>query len=51
MSAGWFWDTNNLNEFADDGDVLGCTRKINGGTNGLEDRQIQYTKALQIFDG
>jgi putative chitinase len=51
MSAGWFWDTNNLNELADNGNLLECTRKINGGTNGLEDRQNQYTKALQIFGG
>jgi putative chitinase len=51
MSAGWFWDVNNLNELSDDGDVIGCTRKINGGTNGLEDRQSHYTKALQIFGG
>jgi len=51
MSAGWFWDVNNLNELADNGDLVGCTRKINGGTHGLEDRQNQYTKALTIFGG
>lgn len=38
-SAGWFWNTNNLNKFCDGDDFIGLTKRINGGTNGLEDRQ------------
>lgn len=45
-SAAWFWNRNDLNSFADKQDVRGMTRKINGGFNGLEDRQIKYNKVL-----
>ena len=51
MSAGWFWHTNHLNTFANRGDVLGCTKRINGGTIGLADRQAHYQEALHIFGG
>jgi putative chitinase len=47
--ACWFWQTNNLNKFADEGDVKRMTKKINGGYNGLKDRQKFYDKALKIF--
>ena len=49
MSAGWFWSSNNLNRAADAGDVLAATKLINGGTNGLAQRQIAYNEALDIF--
>jgi putative chitinase len=49
MSAGWFWNKNNLNELADAGDVLHVTKKINGGTIGLEERTALYEEALQLF--
>jgi len=49
MSAGWFWYENNINVLADKGitdtDITSVTRKVNGGTNGLEDR-IKKTKQL-----
>ena len=48
-SAGWFWDSRELNTWADKGDVLTVTKKINGGTNGLEDRKSHYASALEIF--
>lgn len=48
-SACWFWNVRNLNELADEGDVEAITRKINGGTNGLADRQNRYTAALTII--
>jgi putative chitinase len=48
-SAGWFWDSRELNQLADKGDVLNVTKKINGGTIGLEDRKSHYEAALEIF--
>jgi len=49
QSACWFWETNNLNQWADRGDILTLTKRINGGTIGLEDRQKHYNHALHIF--
>lgn len=49
QSACWFWDTNNLNRFADTGDIKGLTRAINGGFIGLEDRIKHYKHALHIL--
>jgi putative chitinase len=48
-SACWFWKTNNLNKLADASDIKQITKIINGGYNGLEDRQAHYDKALKIF--
>jgi putative chitinase len=45
-SAGWFWDTNKLNIYADKNDFVGLTKRINGGINGLEDRRHHYNIAL-----
>jgi putative chitinase len=49
QSACWFWETNNLNQFADRGDILTLTKKINGGTIGLDDRIKQYNNALHVL--
>jgi putative chitinase len=49
QSACWFWETNNLNTWADKGDILTLTKRINGGTIGLADRQKHYEHALHIF--
>jgi putative chitinase len=51
QSACWFWETNNLNQFADTNDILTMTKRINGGTIGLEDRMKHYTHALEVFGG
>jgi len=48
-SAGWFWATNRLNQIADTGDVKAVTRRINGGFNGLADREAKYNKLMQIL--
>lgn len=45
-SAGWYWKTRKLNELADMGDFVRITKRINGGTNGLSDRQALYEAAL-----
>jgi putative chitinase len=48
-SAGWFWATNRLNQLADTGDVKAVTRRINGGFNGLADREAKYNKLMKIL--
>ena len=50
-SAGWFWKTNNLSTFADNNDIKGMTKKINGGYIGLEARQALYDKVMQAIGG
>jgi putative chitinase len=50
-SACWFWATNKLEKFADKGDNKGLTKKINGGTIGLEDRNRRWDEALAILGG
>lgn len=49
QSACWFWETNGLNELADAGDIVGMTKRINGGTIGLEDRIKHYNHALEVL--
>ena len=51
QSACWFWEANNLNALADNGDVLGLTKKINGGTLGLAERQQHTANAHQVLQG
>ena len=48
-SAGWFWDNNNLNSYCDKDDFVGLTKRINGGTIGLEDRKHHYDLALKLL--
>ena len=43
-SAGWFWNSQQLNTYADKDDILSITKKINGGTNGLDDRKNWLAK-------
>jgi putative chitinase len=49
LSAGWFWDKNKLNAYADKNDMEGLTKKINGGTHGLDDRVAKTQAALDIL--
>ncbi|MBP2872173.1 MULTISPECIES: glycoside hydrolase family 19 protein [Pseudomonas] len=49
MSAAWFWGSRGLNTLADHGDFLKITKRINGGTNGLADRQALYDIALKVL--
>ena len=50
LASAWWWSSHGCNEIADRGDFLGLTRRINGGTNGLADRQSLYAKASQVAD-
>jgi putative chitinase len=44
VSALWFWNKNKLNDFADNDDIIGITKKINGGLNGIEHRKELLNK-------
>ena len=48
-SACWFWNKNNLNSMADTGDIVTLTKRINGGTLGLDDRTNRYNQALSVL--
>jgi len=49
LSAGWFWNTRHLNNFADKQDYLNMTKLINGGTLGLDKRIANIQKILSIL--
>jgi putative chitinase len=48
-SAAWFWKSRNLNRFADSGDFVALTRRVNGGTNGLADREKLWIAAKDVL--
>ena len=49
QTAGWFWQTHKLNQYADSGDFLTMTKRINGGTIGLDDRIKHINHALHVL--
>lgn len=49
MSAGWFWNKRGLNALADNQDWETITKRINGGTLGLQDRIDKTHKAMDIL--
>ena len=49
LSAGWFWQKRDLNSLADAKDYETMTKRINGGTLGLDDRIAKINKALEIL--
>lgn len=48
-SACWFWHKNNLNALADERNNTAMTKKINGGTLGLEERKNHLIHNLNVF--
>lgn len=48
-AAGWYWDSRGLNAYADKDDVLSITKRINGGTLGLDSRKAFLAKAKQTL--
>jgi len=48
QSACWFWEQNNLNRFADSRDIVTMSKRINGGTIGMDDRIQKYNKFLKL---
>lgn len=47
--AGWFWAVNQLNAPAGADDLRAVTKRINGGFNGLADRQARLDRAKWLF--
>jgi predicted chitinase len=52
IGAAWYWTVSRpqINSLCDNGDILGVTKAINGGTNGLQDRTDRYNRALALGD-
>ena len=48
-SAAWFWQSNGLNELADNDQFTAITRRINGGLNGLEARLQLWARAKAVL--
>ena len=49
LTAGFFWDTHKLNQYADTQDYKTMTKKINGGFIGLADREKHIRDALSVM--
>ncbi|AEK10501.1 lysin A [Mycobacterium phage KSSJEB] len=52
IGPAWYWTVArpDINELSDRRDLNTVTRRINGGTNGLADRQARYNRALAQGD-
>lgn len=46
--SAWWWSAHGLNAISDTGDVTAATRRINGGLNGLADRQSRYARCKAL---
>lgn len=51
LTAGWFWSTHGCNPLAEAGDWTALTKRINGGTIGLEDRVKHIREAINVLSG
>jgi len=49
LTAGWFWSTHKLNQYADARDYKTMTKKINGAYIGLADREKEINHALAVL--
>ena len=49
LSAGWFWQTHGCNDLAEAQDWVGLTKRINGGTIGLDERISLTKRALDVL--
>ena len=48
-SSMWFWKTKGLNELADRDEFTAISKRINGGTNGIEDRRKYLARAKKVL--
>jgi len=49
LTAGWFWSTHGCNPLAESSNWTGLTKKINGGTIGLNERVAHTDQALAVL--
>jgi putative chitinase len=49
LVAGWFWNVKKLNKKADNDDIIGVTKSINGGLNGIADRVEKLKNAKAVI--
>lgn len=49
LSAAWFWDSRDLNKYADNNEIETITRRINGGLNGIDDRLKQFERFRRLI--
>lgn len=49
LCAGWYWNKYKINAMADADDLVAVTRRINGGTIGLESRKEYLALAKKAF--
>jgi predicted chitinase len=47
--AAWYWNQHRLNQYADIGDIVTCTKRINGGLYGIDQRTEYYKRALTVL--
>jgi len=50
LIAAKYWDDRKMNLLADEDDILSITKKINGGTNGIESRKKFLAKIMALID-
>ncbi|MDA0161679.1 hypothetical protein OM076_15480 [Solirubrobacter ginsenosidimutans] len=50
LASGYWWFSHDCNGFCDRDDFVGLTKRINGGTNGLDDRRRLYALATQVAE-
>jgi putative chitinase len=48
-TAVWFWNSRNLNRYADSGNFDAITYRVNGGYNGKASRDEYYARAKQVL--
>lgn len=48
-SSCWFWKIKNINFLCDKDDIIEMTKRVNGGTLGLEERKQKYQKAKELL--
>ena len=47
-SSCWYWDSKDINPHADKDDIISVTKKINGGTLGLDNRKLYLARAKKV---
>jgi putative chitinase len=49
LSAGWFWNKKGLNALADANDIETMTKRINGGSIGIDDRKAKIAMVAKYL--